>query len=1097
MSSMFAPMLYCLLFFNVQATVFGSTGIYIGGFIVEGIFEQNITLQDIKDNYVNETEITDAVLLAECEIFDNKSKCQCKESGSRWSELECQDYRCCILSVSEPTVLRGEFTIDNITSNADLQNLTDLHLYHSMKPTGKITDAVEVAECRGSGNETECECMSDHIWTSTVCENHTHCCNNPKCKAEDLEDFTPMCLPKVNVKLTGKVKSKLTSKRSTASGLDSNIENVLKHTFQEMSGLKTMSANRRQSAEFSVTLEAVFKTVQLQKLINKLQDNLSATIEVESVGIVEISKLSEGERYELSCDLEDQMGQCSWLLKTDNKEIVVGPGIEIKMDCVVNGSSYSKTTLLLKENARAGLYTCRLTSGSISHKASVELDIPERPDIIMESEPQTADCTEGSKSINVSCEITSNRNDFNITLSCPGNSVEKDKSLHVNIPCDDKSENLNCICKVTHYDAAYDYNQTVTLTVPVLKSDSAFCAGKDEWPKTKVGSTATQRCEQGRVGYKSRTCVGKDDWGIVSDYCVREDVENLIQSATDIADGYGNTPEEVGNIFSDMTDVSSLEKEATLADVEAFINILDALNTATSNIVVMNKSVMTDFVESASNVLSMDWSGANKTHEKNLSVNYLQSLEGLLQNIQVNQSLEYNTTLLQLQVRQKDISQPRTVFDVTLSLSTSAELVKILAIKNLSDLLPVSPKRKSNSLVVTVALQSKKNETSTTIDLVFNLTQNRPRNHEIFCVNWQNSPGKWGEEDCNWIPKNDSHAICQCFLKGKKTETEKPGDPVITRRRTWSLSALVSGHAIVLEGLDLITLIGLGASTCSLVIFIFVEVLVWKAVTKTNIAFFRHTALVNIATFLLLANIIFFVTFSIKDFSKHETWCLVLALAMHFSYLVMFFWMFCLSMMLLHQLMFVFSPVMRKTFFFLSVSIGYICPMVTVSVTYAYYNLTDGSYYDPQTCWLKYEGELQGSIHAFLFPVGVIVLINLFTMIKVIVTHLRPKVSAGTVDEKEIARSILKVIAILTPVFGVSWALGFLVFLMDLAHGTLPKIVNYAFTITTSLQGFFILLTGILGETKVQDEVSKYVSCTKPERSESTRNLTSSSLKKN
>ncbi|XP_076128815.1 adhesion G protein-coupled receptor F4 [Alosa pseudoharengus] len=1003
----------------------------------------------------------------------------------------CQDYRCCILAVNGSAVVSGEFKIDNITSNADLHNLINMYLYHLMEPTGKITDVVEVAECVGSGNETKCGCKSDHIWNSTVCADHPQCCNNAECQA-DVSNYTPLCLPKVNVELTGKIKSKSKSKKRAISGLDSSLENTLNSTFQKMSGyggdVSVNVSSDRLSAVFSVTLNAVFNTAQLQKLIYDLQVKLTADITVESEGIANIF-ISEEEPYQLSCDLEDDMKVCSWSLKNkNNKEIVVVEGTETKVRCSLTQYS-STTTLVLEKNARAGLYTCRLISDSILHKASVKLNISEPPDIIMESKPQTADCTEGLKSINVSCKMA---NDFNFTLSCPDNNVtgNAEESLIVDIPCKDKLDSLKCTCNVTHYDETYSQN----LEVPVLKSGDSFCVSENGWPKTKAGSTATQSCGPKRVGKKSRTCDENEDWGSVFNYCVRKDVDNLLKSAMDIAKGYGNTPEEVGNIFSVMTNVTNLENEATLADVEAFINTLGALNTATSNIEVIGDSVMTDFIESATNVLSMDWSGGNKTYKENLSANYLQSVEGLLQNIQVNQSSGYNTTLMQFQVRQKDINHRRTIFNVSLRLSTSASQAKILAIKNLSELLPNRfPDTESSSIVVTVALQSNKSEPSG-INLEFPLKRKKPRNHEIICARWQNS--MWDKEGCEWKPRNNSHATCECSLKGGETETGVNSN-VRTRVRM-SLSTLMSKSPIELPGLEEITLAGLGASICSLVIFVFVECLVWKAVTKTNIAFFRHTALVNIATFLLLANVSFLVTSLIQDLTQqHPTMCLVLALAKHLFYLVMFFWMFCLSMILLHQLMFVFSPVMKKTFFFVSIFTGYICPMVTVSVTYMYYHLThDGSYYDPHTCWLKYDAVLQGSIHAFLLPVGVIVLMNLFTMVKVIVTHLRPQVSAGTVDEREIAKSILKVIAILTPVFGVSWALGFLVFVLDVTDGILPKMVSYAFTITTSLQGLFILLTGILGERKVQNEVSKCVSCVKPERSESTRNFTSS-IKKN
>lgn len=459
-----------------------------------------------------------------------------------------------------------------------------------------------------------------------------------------------------------------------------------------------------------------------------------------------------------------------------------------------------------------------------------------------------------------------------------------------------------------------------------------------------------------------------------------------------------------------------------------------------------------DFIDSANNILSIAWDGDDKESTEELSVNYLRSVEELVKNIQVNQSKGHNTTLIEFQVRPPSATSSETISDVGLAVHTS-EQAKILAIKNLTEKLPNNKTKEeieyvSNSIMITVALEGNISKPDDKVDIDFSLRDERRRNHKVLCVWWKASTQEWDETGCKWtLDDRNSRAKCECKLQdiNRRKNTGSNSGRVI------SFSTLMSKKPIELKYLEELSLIGLGVSICSLVIFIMVECLVWNSVTKTNIAFFRHMVLVNIATFLLLANSCFLVSFLVKDVS--DPWCLILALAKHFFYLAMFFWMFCLSMVLLHQLVFIFSPVRRKTFFFLSSSTGYVCPMVTVAVTYLYYRLTNGHYYDPLLCWLDYKAPMQGSIHAFVIPVGVIILINLFTMVKVIVTHLRPQISEGLVDEREIARSILKVIAVLTPVFGVTWGLGFFVFLMDVGDdGTLAKLVNYAFTVTTSLQ---------------------------------------------
>lgn len=44
-----------------------------------------------------------------------------------------------------PDIFAGEFTIENFTHNANLQDLLNMYVYYLMEPMGKITDALLVA----------------------------------------------------------------------------------------------------------------------------------------------------------------------------------------------------------------------------------------------------------------------------------------------------------------------------------------------------------------------------------------------------------------------------------------------------------------------------------------------------------------------------------------------------------------------------------------------------------------------------------------------------------------------------------------------------------------------------------------------------------------------------------------------------------------------------------------------------------------------------------------------------------------------------------------------------------------------------------------
>lgn len=90
-------------------------------------------------------------------------------------------------------------------------------------------------------------------------------------------------------------------------------------------------------------------------------------------------------------------------------------------------------------------------------------------------------------------------------------------------------------------------------------------------------------------------------------------------------------------------------------------------------------------------------------------------------------------------------------------------------------------------------------------------------------------------------------------------------------------------------------------------------------------------------------------------------------------------------------------------------------------------------------------------MHAFLLPVGTIVLANLFSMIVVIVTLMKTSVpDSSKADDKETAKGILKVVIVLTPVFGVTWIVGFIQLIMY--DSPIYNVITYIFTILNTFQ---------------------------------------------
>lgn len=368
------------------------------------------------------------------------------------------------------------------------------------------------------------------------------------------------------------------------------------------------------------------------------------------------------------------------------------------------------------------------------------------------------------------------------------------------------------------------------------------------------------------------------------------------------------------------------------------------------------------------------------------------------------------------------------VFDISVNLSKTTGIMKTVAVKNIMDKLRNNfHKTVPTSLLISATLEDKSESLEITLD--FPNKQFNP--NKPFCVFWSTTDTSWSDAGCIVKSSDINHTLCKC-------------------NHLTSFSVLMAKNDISSYVLSIITNVGLGVSICSLLIFLISESLVWSVVVKTNLSHFRHTAMVNIAMLLLLADCSFLASTSPEILT--DTWCLVLTICKHLFFLAMFSWMLCMSAMLVHQLIFVFSPLRKRVFMFLSSIVGYVCPILIVGSSYVYYKYSNKPYHDKKTCWLVFERLLEGSMHAFLLPVGTVTLTNLFFMVVVILTLMKSSVpNGGKADERETAKSILKVVVFLTPLFGVTWVIGFVMVILEKDH-PMFAVANFSFTILNSFQ---------------------------------------------
>lgn len=403
-------------------------------------------------------------------------------------------------------------------------------------------------------------------------------------------------------------------------------------------------------------------------------------------------------------------------------------------------------------------------------------------------------------------------------------------------------------------------------------------------------------------------------------------------------------------------------------------------------------------------------------------------------------------------------------------------VVKTAAFKHLESFLyHDTNKSEISSIIVSTTATIK---TNITITIDFNVTKQRPRNVELYCVFWDINLDKFSRDGCQWDgPRNGGRCVCNHLS---------------------SFAILMSKEPLEVPGLTYVTYAVLSISVLSLIINLVIELIVWSEVVKTNTLYLRHTAHVNISLCLLIGNLSFLASSS-NPKGISDLWCRTSVVLKHFSYLAMFFWMLCLSVTLLHQAVFLFHQVSKKNYLRFSLVVGYFCPLLIVFITF----LTndggaEGKYYTKDTCWLVYDGFLKGTFFTFFIPVGAIVFINVFSMLVVIMklishhSELHQKTDISPEKEKAAAKTVVRSVILLTPIFGVTWMFGFAFLVLDLTEGPVAYAVSYIFTLLNGLQGLFILLTTCFGDRMTREALRNYF---KKKSNAPTTSVSSSTLK--
>ncbi|XP_059375501.1 adhesion G protein-coupled receptor F4 [Carassius carassius] len=768
-----------------------------------------------------------------------------------------------------------------------------------------------------------------------------------------------------------------------------------------------------------------------------------------------------GSSANIACTPPEDLGKVKWFLTdVQNKTTEITTGKEATL-------TPTNLTDIVKLNDISGSWKgtlkCVYQRGSIEHTASTVLDIALLPEIQAMSKPQFPDCREANTKlvVEIECKILNDSENYTVTwdsnFTDPKTELQRQENflsykLKGTINCVKKKEAENVTCTFTNTRAKINKIRSQTVQIPIINADSKFCEGEGVWPITKNNYTAQLSCTYSAVGLTRRNCINQN-WEKEISSCVIADLHD-VKLAVEILDkGIGFIKNDADHLFRQIQLSTIKETFNSFSNINTSVDIFQAMNNVSiqqSN--QWNDTIMPDFVSSISNTLNDTKAWKNpETENTSLSVTFLQTIEEMMRNsnLNSNNSLIYKNVKLVLCRKAK--GEHCSGFNSNVSTVDSAV---VIGFQNLHDILPQYNSRplETNILSVTT-VNNTNNSHSNRVQMMFDYAEKRVRNHEMYCVFWDVNKAMWSSEGCTWGGAVNQK-LCTC-------------------EHNSAFTILMSKEAETLPYMKELTYAGLGVSIVSLVLCLIIEVLVWDKVVKSDISNFRHVALVNISFCLLMAHCGFLASPDLTEITSN--WCSFLTVFKHFFFLAVFFWMLCLSFVLLHQLIFVFEQLRKKVFVVLSITVGYVCPLICVATTFiTFENGQENEYYSKDTCWLIYRGVLKGSIFSFVIPAITIVIVNFFTLVVVIMKIVNPTLSESKArDQKEVARSMIKTIVFLSPVLGITWLLGILVLYLDLTQKPFAQIVGYTFTLLNSLQGFLILLTNCLGEKKVCDALLK------------------------
>ncbi|XP_062858548.1 adhesion G protein-coupled receptor F5-like [Trichomycterus rosablanca] len=627
--------------------------------------------------------------------------------------------------------------------------------------------------------------------------------------------------------------------------------------------------------------------------------------------------------------------------------------------------------------------------------------------------------------------------------------------------CDTGAKNMTFICQLSDVTLRSLSYGSKSITIATTKEK--FTCSNSEFGIGRVNDKVFKQCEGDVVGIQQAQCDSTGDWKRIFSNCTLRVIQDLADQAKNL--DVRDIPQFAANLSAA---VIGNARNITMVN-ENLLKVVDLLSTIASvaKTLMINKEVMTDFLNTVDIIASQEaqetWKNLNKDGiDQNMCSVFLQSIETIgsslsdencnitTPNIQLKRtSFDHSFNALFLSNISTEVGIPATPNNIThlITLIVFSALNNVLPVRNATYNDSIQTGTSINGDVILINTEPK----ITNISLSYGVKNESLSNPQ--CVFWNfdllNGIGAWDSTGCELKPiKNQTEYTCEC-------------------NHTTSFSILMSPFFPDNDALAIISYIGVGISIISLILCLIIESIIWKSVTRNDMSYMRHISIVNIALSLLIADICFIIGASlVKKGEKTPVGpCSAVTFFIHFFYLALFFWMLLSALLLLHHIIMVFSRMSKARMMAIAFTVGYGAPLIIAVITVASTAGYEGYIHERNSCWLNWDKTK--ALLAFVVPALTIVVINLVVLLVVLNKIMRRGIGATTLpSEKHIIVVLARCVAILTPLFGLTWGFGI---------GTMVSSdfgIHVVFAFLNSLQGFFVLVFGTLMDHKIYEALA-------------------------